>query len=345
MADENQPQPGGLENLIGAVFLGASIALSSHSTIRMAVVRAGNKMIYFPIVNVAMLANEFSAVLMILSSSGALGNQWNLWAQTASNLAYFVAKPIVLYLAFLRCRAVFEPYRKYPTVHYFLIGLRAIELFVVLIVNVYDNIMCQGLTAGSVCHQVDSVWKIRDGMAPAFRFYYIFSEGTFYVKLFQTLNLHGDDLKSQRLLRLRRYQILIFTLDLSFLISMSVYRILVLINDRLPSYTYIELFSSALTVFVMTEFGLTLTKLFQTSSSEDEISMNVKQNDKITIPQHAHLSQEMKKSQHSTPSLKTNTFGLVKPTNINSINVSASYTCYMNEDEEYDKFDELYSYN
>ncbi|CAG8595067.1 16291_t:CDS:1 [Acaulospora morrowiae] len=343
MADENQTQQGGLENLVGAIFLGASIALSSHSTIRMAIVRAGNKMIYFPIINVAMLANEFSAVLMILSSSGALGNQWNLWAQTASNLAYFVTKPILLYLAFLRCRAVFEPYRKYPTVHYFMVGLRSIELFVVLIVNVYDNIRCQGLTLGSACHQVDSVWKIRDGMAPAFRFYYIFSEGTFYVKLFQTLDLHGDDLRIQRLLRLRRYQISIFTFDLLFLISMSVYRILVLANYRLPSYVYTELFSTALTVFVMTEFGLTLTKLFRPSSS-DEVSTNVIYKDKITIPQNVHLSQEMKKPQHSTPSLKTNTFGLVKPTNVNSINASASYTCHMNEYEEYDKFDELYSY-
>ncbi|CAG8548479.1 17393_t:CDS:1 [Acaulospora morrowiae] len=333
MADENQKSD--LENLIGAMFIGASIAISAHSSLRMAIVRTGTKMIYFPIINISMLINEFAAIFMVLSDYGVLGNKWNLWAQTISNLAYFVEKPVLLYLAFLRCRVVFEPYRKYYKIHYFLIGLRIIELFIVLTTNIYDNIVCDGLTTGSACSQVDTVWKIRDGMAPIFRFYYIFSESVFYVKLFQTLGLrHSTDSESQRLLRLRRYQTLMFTFDLSFLISMSVYRILVLVNNNLPDYTYIELFSSALTVFVMTEFGLTIPKLFQSSSSKNRISANVTRQNIISVPQSAHLSQDTKNPNPSVmPSSQVNTFGLIKS---NKDEVSASYTCYV-EDEKPEK--------
>ncbi|CAG8575408.1 6867_t:CDS:1 [Acaulospora colombiana] len=272
-----------------------------------------------------MLVNESSGVLMVLHGSGTLSNEWNRWALTISDLSYLIEKPILLYLAFLRCRTVFEPYRKHPKIHYTLIGLRAIELFITLIVNIYENISCNESVMGPSCSQANLIWKIRDGMAPTFRLYYIISESIFYVKLFQTLSKRYDnDSKGQQLLRLRRYQTLIFTLDLICLISMSVYRILILVHSDLPTYIYLEIFSSALTVFVLTEFGLSLPEIFKLSKSETVISEKNSSGDVtrqtiVPIPQSKHLSPGMKNSNsfiaHNS---HTDTFGLIKSNDVNN---------------------------
>ncbi|CAG8696473.1 5798_t:CDS:2, partial [Acaulospora colombiana] len=128
---DNHISSDNLQNTIGAVLLGASFALSFHSIIRMSIMRTtGSKMYLFPIANAAQLLNEFAVVFMVISESNILGNRWYRWNNTINSFSYLITKPIVLYLAFLRCRSVFEIYRKYPAIHYFIITSRAVELFI-----------------------------------------------------------------------------------------------------------------------------------------------------------------------------------------------------------------------
>ncbi|CAG8545189.1 12398_t:CDS:2 [Ambispora leptoticha] len=98
-----------------------------------------------------------------------------------------------------------------------------------------------------ICQKEYVIYQIRDGLAPVFSFYYILSEGIFYIKLFSTLkNIHASEASNNNILRSRTYQTILFTLDLSILLAMSIYRMFYL-TSNVPSYVYAELFSSALT--------------------------------------------------------------------------------------------------
>ncbi|CAG8590573.1 9_t:CDS:2 [Ambispora gerdemannii] len=257
-----------LENFIGAVLVGASLTLTGNSALRMAALRtSGSKMFLFPIVNIAMLINEFAVMLLIFSAANSLSDNWGMWASFVNNVTYFVSKPTVLYLAYLRCRAAYEPYRKYRHIHYFIIAFRAIELFVLVIINIHIITACGGKFTG-VCAAEYVIYRIRDALAPVFRFYYIISEGIFYLKLFSTLKkIHSSETPNKHVLRYRTYQTILFTVDLTILIAMSIYRLVVLASTTTkPTYVYAELFSAALTVFVITEFGLTIPELFKSST-------------------------------------------------------------------------------
>ncbi|KAF9945048.1 hypothetical protein BGZ65_011240, partial [Modicella reniformis] len=176
-----------------------------------------------------------------------------------------------MYLAYLRCSAVFPPFRKAERLHFFLIGFRAIELFAVVIVNIIQNQLCDGsVDKGTRCEGLAIVWTFRDAGAPVFRFYYIICEVIFYYKLFATLigMSHGKNIE---LKQYRRLQTSLFTVDLILLILMSIYRIIGIFNTSLPTYVYYELFSSTLTIFTLTEFGLNIRMLFNTVSGYSDI--------------------------------------------------------------------------
>ncbi|CAG8505553.1 3407_t:CDS:2 [Ambispora leptoticha] len=256
-----------LENFIGAVLVGASLTLTGNSSLKMAALRtSGSKMFLFPIVNFSTLLNEFAMMVMIFSSADSLSNNWGIWSGFVNNATYLITKPIVLYLAYLRCRAVYEPYRKYRHLHFFIIIVRVVELLVIVIINLHSNFVCGGEYTG-ICQKEYVIYQIRDGLAPVFRFYYILSEGIFYIKLFSTLkNIHSSEASDNTILRYRTYQTILFTLDLSILLAMSIYRMFYL-TSNVPSYVYAELFSSALTVFVMTEFGLSIPEFFKSSTA------------------------------------------------------------------------------
>ncbi|KAG0083799.1 hypothetical protein BGZ92_010474, partial [Podila epicladia] len=71
-----------------------------------------------------------------------------------------------------------------------------------------------------------------------------------------------------KLIQYRRLQTSLFTVDLILLIFMSIYRIIGIFNKALPTYVYYELFSSTLTIFNLTEFGLNIRMLFGTVISD-----------------------------------------------------------------------------
>ncbi|KAF9156981.1 hypothetical protein BG015_009354 [Linnemannia schmuckeri] len=254
-----------INELVGALLVGASIILSTHSLSRMIFLRrSGSKYHLFPIINIAQFINEFAVFFLITTVFDLISFEAALWLNVINNICYFVTKPITMYLAYLRCSAVFPAFKKLDWLHYFLIGFRAIELFAIVIINIVQNYLCNGsVAAGTRCAPLAVAWTFRDAGAPIFRGYYILCEGIFYVKLFRTLKGMSAG-KNIQLKQYRQLQTSLFTVDLILLIFMSIYRIIGIFDKSLPTYVYIELFSSTLTIFTLTEFGLNIRILFNT---------------------------------------------------------------------------------
>lgn len=253
------------DTVFGALLVGASIVLTVHSLSRMIFLkRSGSKYYMFPIINVAQFVNEWAVFLLITAAFGTISHKTALWLNVLNNVAYFITKPTTMYLAYLRCSAVYPAFRKADWFHYFLIGFRAIELFAIIFINIVQNELCDGSVAkGTRCAPLAIAWTFRDAGAPVFRGYYIVCEAIFYYKLFTTLKGMSKG-KNIELMQYRRLQTSLFTIDLIFLIFMSIYRIIGIFDTNLATYVYYELFSSTLTIFNLTEFGLNIRMLFNT---------------------------------------------------------------------------------
>ncbi|KAF9125541.1 hypothetical protein BGW39_007317 [Mortierella sp. 14UC] len=254
-----------MNELVGALLVGASIILSTHSLSRMIFLRrSGSKYHLFPIINIAQFINEFCVFFLITTVFETVSFDTALWLNVINNICYFVTKPTTMYLAYLRCSAVFPAFKKLDWLHYFLIGFRAVELFAIVIINIVQNYLCDGsVAAGTRCAPLAIAWTFRDAGAPIFRGYYILCEMIFYFKLFRTLKGMSSG-KNQQLKQYRQLQTSLFTVDLILLIFMSIYRIIGIFDKTLPTYVYMELFSSTLTIFTLTEFGLNIRILFNT---------------------------------------------------------------------------------
>ncbi|KAG0325611.1 hypothetical protein BG000_001736 [Podila horticola] len=253
------------DTVLGALLVGASIVLTVHSLSRMIFLkRSGSKYYMFPIINIAQFVNEWAVFVLITAAFGSISHKTALWLNVLNNVAYFITKPTTMYLAYLRCSAVYPAFRKLDWFHYFIIGFRAVELFVIIFINIVQNELCDGSVAkGTRCEPLAIAWTFRDAGAPVFRGYYILCEAIFYYKLFTTLKGMSKG-KNIELMQYRRLQTSLFTIDLIFLIFMSIYRIIGIFNTNLPTYVYYELFSSTLTIFNLTEFGLNIRMLFNT---------------------------------------------------------------------------------
>ncbi|KAG0213638.1 hypothetical protein BGX33_002791 [Mortierella sp. NVP41] len=255
-----------MSELIGALLVGASIILSTHSLSRMIFLRrSGSKYHLFPIINIAQFINEFCVFFLITTTFNTISFETALWLNVINNICYFVTKPITMYLAYLRCSAVYPAFKKADWLHAFLIGFRAIELFAIVIINIIQNYLCNGSVAPETrCAPLAIAWTFRDAGAPIFRGYYILCEMIFYVTLFRTLKGMSGGGKNIQLKQYRQLQTTLFTADLILLIFMSIYRIIGIFDKTLPTYVYYELFSSTLTIFTLTEFGLNIRILFNT---------------------------------------------------------------------------------
>ncbi|KAF9960294.1 hypothetical protein BGZ72_007417 [Mortierella alpina] len=257
------PTSVGINELVGLILVGASITLSLHSLIRMFFMRrTASKFHLFPIVNAMQFINQWSIFFLVTASINMISFRAGLWLTVVNNFCYFITKPAMMYLAYLRCSAVYPAFTKVDWLHYSLITLRAIELFGIVIVDVMQNYLCDGSVAiGTKCERLAIAWTIQDAFAPVFRIYYIVCEAIFYVVLFRTLQGMAAGHENTGLIRYRRMQTTMFTVDLLLLIFMSFYRVMkIFIN--LPTYVYLEIFSSTLTIFNLTEFGLNIRVLF-----------------------------------------------------------------------------------
>ncbi|KAG9325575.1 hypothetical protein KVV02_004877 [Mortierella alpina] len=253
----------GINELVGLILVGASITLSLHSLIRMFFMRrTASKFHLFPIVNAMQFINQWSIFFLVTASINLISFRAGLWLNLVNNFCYFITKPAMMYLAYLRCSAVYPAFTKVDWLHYSLITLRAIELFGIVIVDAMQNYLCGGSTAlGTKCERLAIAWTIQDAFAPVFRLYYIVCEAIFYVVLFRTLQGMAAGHENTGLIRYRRMQTTMFTVDLLLLTFMSIYRVMTIFIN-LPTYVYLEIFSSTLTIFNLTEFGLNIRVLF-----------------------------------------------------------------------------------
>ncbi|KAF8951676.1 hypothetical protein BGZ46_003864, partial [Entomortierella lignicola] len=218
-----------------------------------------------------------------------------------------------MYLAYLRCSSVYPQFRKADWFHYFIIGARAVELFAIIIVDIIQNYRCDGSVAvGTKCQNLDIAWIARNAGAPVFRLYYIICEAIFYVKLFTTLRAMADG-KNVPLIQYRRFQTTLFTVDLVLLVFMSVYRVAGIFDTSLPTYVYFELFSSTLTIFNLTEFGLNIRVLFhtvtdaKTESAASKMEMGSVSRHSITGVDVANSIMTNRESFHDSPVYRTMT--------------------------------------
>ncbi|KAG0206779.1 hypothetical protein BGX28_001852 [Mortierella sp. GBA30] len=257
------PSSIGINEVVGLTLVGASMMLTLHSLIRMYFMRrTASKYHLFAIVNFAQFVNQWSTFCLVTAAINVVSFNSAIWLNVVNNFAYFISKPSMMYLAYLRCSAVYPAYTKADILHYFLIMLRAVELMGIVVVNILQNVMCHGSSSpGTRCERMEFAWTVQDALAPVFRLYYILCEGIFYIVLFRTLQGMTAGYENTALLRYRRLQTTMFTLDLMMLVSMSIYRIFI-IFFHLPTYVYLELFSSTLTIFNLTEFGLSIRVLF-----------------------------------------------------------------------------------
>ncbi|KAF9968106.1 hypothetical protein BGZ70_006648 [Mortierella alpina] len=248
------PTAVGINELVGLILVGASITLSLHSLIRMFFMRrTASKFHLFPIVNALQFINQWSIFFLVTASINMISFRAGLWLTVVNNFCYFITKPAMMYLAYLRCSAVYPAFTKADWLHYSLITLRAIELFGIVIVDVMQNYLCDGSTAvGTKCERLAIAWTIQDAFAPLFRLYYIVCEAIFYVVLFRTLQGMAAGHENTGLIRYRRMQTSMFTIDLLLLIFMSIYRVMTIFLN-LPTYVYLEIFSSTLTIFNLTD--------------------------------------------------------------------------------------------
>ncbi|CAG8620265.1 7418_t:CDS:2, partial [Ambispora gerdemannii] len=249
------------EQWVGIGLVTGALILSAFSLIRMLILRnAASKYLLFPIINTLLILVEINTLVQIFIIIHSDNARLQLLTKTINDFLYLLSKPIILYLAYERCRTVFRPYQKYPWAHYAFIFLRIAQIFSVL---VGDIIYIERGDYNMGSHDLSILKKIRDGYAPVPRIYYIVSETIFFVLLFKTLRVSGGSKEDGKILYYRRLQAISFSVDLSLLSAMIIYR---LINtfEIVPTYDYVDVFCTAFTVFNMTQFGVKIPKLFKT---------------------------------------------------------------------------------
>ncbi|KAF9574075.1 hypothetical protein EC968_007467 [Mortierella alpina] len=257
------PKSISINEIVGLLLIGASVVLSLHSLIRMLFMRrTASKFHLFPIINATQFVNQWCVFFLVTAAINTVSFRTALWLNVLNNFCYSITKPAMMYLAYLRCSAVYPTFTKAEWLHYSLIAFRAVELFGIVVINVIQNHICDGFTDhGTQCERLAIAWTLQDAFAPMFRLYYIVCEAIFYVVLFRTLHGMAAGQENTGLLRYRRMQTTMLTIDLLLLIFMSIYRIMTNFI-LLPTYVYLELFSSTLTIFNLTEFGLNIRVLF-----------------------------------------------------------------------------------
>ncbi|CAG8475976.1 9898_t:CDS:1 [Dentiscutata erythropus] len=176
-----------------------------------------------------------------------------LWTFPIIQFFYLTSKPLVLHLAYVRCAAVFRPFRSlgFLWFHRILLTLRTLELSFIFVLSIFDSLKCQGTYCTPFCESVLLVYKIRESIVTIFRLYYIVCESLFYKKLFYEIRKIRNDTDTLRTLY---HQTTLFTIDILQLTTICVFRTAKAAGANLPTYTYAELFSTAFTIYVMTKF-------------------------------------------------------------------------------------------
>ncbi|CAG8492910.1 13032_t:CDS:2 [Ambispora leptoticha] len=243
------------ERWVGVGLVIGALILSIFSLLRMLILRnAASKYLLFPTINMLLILAEINTLVQIFVIMHLDDPKITMITKTINDLLYLLSKPIILYLAYERCRAVFQPYQKFPWAHYAFFFIRIAQIFSVLVGDIIYIIRCDYDMKDT---DLSILKKIRDGYAPIPRIYYIFNGSK----------------EEKKILNYRRLQAISFVIDLLLLSAMIIYR---LINtfEIVPTYDYADVFCTAFTVFNMTQFGVTIPKLFKSRQTIQVKSSN-----------------------------------------------------------------------
>ncbi|CAG8577013.1 3834_t:CDS:1 [Paraglomus brasilianum] len=252
-----------IELSLGGTFIATSILFTMYSLFHMAILRStASKYYLFPMVNLLLFICEILTLIKFVAPVT------RIWMTVARCGIFIILRPAILYLAFLRCQAVYAPCRKQSRFHYSVIAAAALQLTSLFIASTQYSKTCSSQNNVCTTDDWEIIYHINDVATPAFRFYYIMLEGIFLVVVFGTFrrsNLSEDP----QIIHHRRFQTFFFCLDLLFLTFSSLYHLLCVFKTVDVSYETPEMFSIAFTVLCMTEFGLIIPKLFKSVRTRD----------------------------------------------------------------------------
>ncbi|KAF0542074.1 hypothetical protein F8M41_004772 [Gigaspora margarita] len=204
-----------------------------------------------------------------------------------TQFGYVISKTLLLHLAYIRCDGIAMKYnvreiiffkmlrsRKFYIIHKFILFFRFIELSFSFAVSIITSACQSTSTCDGTCYYIAKYYYIsRDILYSLFRLYYIALEVMYYYAKFndddrvedQNENQEEVQKEDQEERKQQKFQSVIFMIDITQLILMSLYRIFAVIIAIielpltkkivvLPTYVYAELSSTAFTIFVMTRF-------------------------------------------------------------------------------------------
>ncbi|CAG8521057.1 11507_t:CDS:1 [Ambispora leptoticha] len=258
-------------NLIGAVIVGISITLTSHSYLRLKLLKTnGHEIMLLNIANIFTLANEIAILTLCYASQGFLSSEMVPCLSFLSNLAYCITKPAMIYLAYLRVSYIYKKYRQYCIYHYWLLVCRIITMVVLLSSELALYLECKEINneSSTKCQKLNVFWKIVAIFDSLWQIYYIVSETIFFYHLMTQLkNINKD--ANTKIIRYTHFQTILFFIDILQLIAIGIYKCKFLLKASFPSFFYFEILSCAFTVYNISQFGIRIPRSFRDSPYKD----------------------------------------------------------------------------
>ncbi|CAG8505534.1 3406_t:CDS:2 [Ambispora leptoticha] len=261
-----------LINLIGTVLIGVALSLTSHSYLRLKILKTnGHDIPLLNIANICSLVNEFVIIGVNYANEGLIGISSRPWLSFLSNFTYFIGKPAMLYLAYLRAAYVYKKYEKHEWLHLSVCICRGISLVVMMIVDLmlYRS-QCNDIGNSERCYLLKTLRKVDTAFTPIWKCYYIVAEVIFFSSLARMLK--GINKRHEmKIVRYTRFQAFLFFTDIVQLFALSIYRGLTIFQDEDLISVYLECFSFAFTVYNMSQLGVTIPRVFRGSPHDGEI--------------------------------------------------------------------------
>ncbi|KAG9284206.1 hypothetical protein G9A89_002867 [Geosiphon pyriformis] len=262
-----------LGNLLGAALVGAALALTTHSYLRLRILRTnGYRTLSLNILNIATIFNEFIIILFIYANEVLISPFSIPWLNFLINLLSLVSKPTMIYLSYYRASLVNQHFHNHRFLHYSFLFVRTLAIIILIIVNSITDFTCNDITISPRCHTISIIRKFEDLLSPLWRFYYIIAEAIFFYNLLRWLQHINSEKRDTKIIRYIRFQAFLFFFDIVQLNGMSIYRFFSLLKEAEPIYIYLECFSHGFTVYNITQFGISIPSVFRENPNDGIIA-------------------------------------------------------------------------
>ncbi|KAG9285537.1 hypothetical protein G9A89_006525 [Geosiphon pyriformis] len=269
-----------LSNMLGAALVGVALSLTAHSYLRLRMLTTnGYNDKLLNIVNIFTLFHEFAVILLIYANEGLIEASVIAHINLLVHISYQISKSGMFYLVYKRTSLVCEQFRDRQYLHLAFICACMVSLAIFIFASVISDFQCfQGnVEKSQKCEILITLQKIERVLAPLWRFYYIIAESIFFFQLVKMLRRHVNLRRNVKMLRYTHFQTVLFFIDILQLVGMCVYRILPII-EQVTMYWYFECFSSAFTAYNMSQFGITVPKVFRENPNDGVIAPEPNQN-------------------------------------------------------------------